>query len=160
MLSIVSNPRSSYVTKSYMANKMLVVWKQGFKTMTWIRVWTHLGFRVFKLFAWRQLWVGSVFNGACCVCCLVFSMLQIFAILGNLGVFEKWRGCYGKLMEQCVMEELNGGTKELVEDMQLREGIFKLETKYTKFCTNVWIIVRVSFFDLGLVFNYNDTIGL
>jgi hypothetical protein len=35
-------------------------------------------------------------------------------------------------MEQCVMEELNGGTKELVEDMQLREGIFKLETKYIR----------------------------
>ncbi len=33
-------------------------------------------------------------------------------------------------MEQCVMEELSGGAKELVKDMQLREGIFKLETKY------------------------------
>ncbi len=36
--SIFSNPRSSYVTKSYMANKMLEVWKQGFRMMTWIGV--------------------------------------------------------------------------------------------------------------------------
>jgi hypothetical protein len=66
------------------------------------------------------------------VVCVVwfFLCLQIFAILGNLGVFEKWGDCYGKLMEQCVMEELSGGAKELVKDMQLREGIFKLETKY------------------------------
>jgi len=59
--------------------------------MTWIGVkkCEHIWALGFQLFVWKQLLVGSVFNHACYVCCLVFCVLQIFAILGNLGVFER-----------------------------------------------------------------------
>ncbi len=135
MLSIVSNPRSWCVIKSDMANKMLEVWKQGF-------IWHGLesknvntfGLWVFNCLYGNNYWWGvfSTMHVTCVVwffvCCKFLLFLETWGCLKDEEVvMENW-------WNNVWMKMCDGGTKwrckELVKDMQVKEGIFKLEIKY------------------------------
>jgi len=66
------------------------------------KMWTHLGLG-FSIVSMEAIMGGECFQ--LCMLCVLFGFF-CFAILGNLGVLERWGGCYGKLMEQCVDENV------------------------------------------------------